>query len=171
MIKKIRLAGIAPQSTVNGFGLRKVYFSQGCKHHCKGCFNPETWSFKTGELFDIDELIKEVSKEKYLDGVTLSGGDPFQQVKPFAVFAEKLKKKKINIWCFTGYKWEYLLKKSESNKYVKSLLTNIDVLVDGRYEQKLHSEKHPYRGSSNQRLIDVANSLKLKKTITIDIEK
>lgn len=171
MIKKIRLAGIAPQSSVNGAGLRKVYFSQGCSHHCKGCFNPETWSFKTGKLFDIDQLVKEVSKEKYLNGVTLSGGDPFQQIKPFSIFAKKLKQKKINVWCFTGYKWEYLLKKSMNDKYVRELLDNIDVLVDGRYEQKLHSEKYPYRGSSNQRLIDVKNSLKTKHLVMFEIKK
>jgi anaerobic ribonucleoside-triphosphate reductase activating protein len=170
MIKKIRLAGIAPQSTVNGVGLRKVYFSQGCSHHCKGCFNPETWSFKGGKLFDIDQLVKEVAQEKYLDGVTLSGGDPFQQVKPFVILAEKLKRKKINIWCFTGYQWEYLLKKSQTNTFIKRLLECIDVLVDGRYEKRFHSENHPYRGSSNQRLIDVKNSLKNKRTIIFEIK-
>jgi anaerobic ribonucleoside-triphosphate reductase activating protein len=85
--------------------------------------------------------------------------------------AEKLKQKKINIWCFTGYKWEYLLKKSRNDKTLYLLLHNIDVLVDGRYEKKFHSDKYPYRGSSNQRLIDVQNSFRINKTVIFDIKK
>jgi anaerobic ribonucleoside-triphosphate reductase activating protein len=91
---KIRLAGVAPQSLVNGPGLRKVYFSQGCKHHCEKCFNPETWSFTSGKIFNMDELLKEIANETYLDGVTFSGGDPFEQADKFSYMAKHLKQDK-----------------------------------------------------------------------------
>jgi anaerobic ribonucleoside-triphosphate reductase activating protein len=89
--KQINLAGIAQQSMVNGVGLRKVYFGQGCRHHCKNCFNPETWPSNGGFQFNMDELIDTVNQETYLDGVTFSGGDPLEQPDKFAYMAKKLK--------------------------------------------------------------------------------
>ncbi|MDR0675313.1 MAG: anaerobic ribonucleoside-triphosphate reductase activating protein [Mycoplasmataceae bacterium] len=163
MVTKIRLAGIAQQSTVNGQGLRKVFFSQGCSHHCKNCFNPETWSFAGGQEFNIGDLVEQVVKEKYLTGVTFSGGDPFQQAEAFAKLAILLKQQRINIWSYTGYTYEELLILAKTNSYVKQMLDNIDVIIDGKYIEKLANDKLKYRGSSNQRIIDVAQSLKIKK--------
>jgi anaerobic ribonucleoside-triphosphate reductase activating protein len=163
MSNKIRLSGIAQQSTVNGEGLRKVFFSQGCSHHCKNCFNPETWPFTGGQEFDINDLANQVIKEKYLNGVTFSGGDPFQQAEVFAALAELLKQNHIHIWCYTGYTYEELLKLSITNINVKRLLNHIDVLVDGTFVQALTNDQLKYRGSSNQRIIDVPKSIHSQK--------
>ncbi|MDR2823388.1 MAG: anaerobic ribonucleoside-triphosphate reductase activating protein [Mycoplasmataceae bacterium] len=166
MVKQtVRLSGITPQSLVNGPGLRKVYFAQGCKHHCKDCFNPETWSFQGGRIWDVDQLVKEIKEETYLEGVTFSGGDPVEQAEGFATLGQKLKQQGFNIWCYTGYTWEELMKKSAADKNLMNLLKTIDVIVDGKYVNTLHSHSHKYRGSSNQRLINVAASLKAKKAV------
>lgn len=167
--KLIRLSGIAEQSLVNGKGMRKVLFSQGCNHHCKNCFNPDTWSFDGGKLIDADKLISQIIEESfYLDGVTFSGGDPFQQPEPFAYIAKKLKQKNINIWSYTGYKFEELLELSKNNIHVKDMLNNIDVIVDGEFIEELcDNPPMKYRGSSNQRVIDVQRSLKENKIIEI----
>jgi anaerobic ribonucleoside-triphosphate reductase activating protein len=94
----IRLAHIYPQSLSNGDGIRRVYFSQGCKHHCKGCFNPETWNFDGGKLFDINKLILELEEEKdYLDGITFSGGDPMEQADKFVLLAKAAKKMNLTV--------------------------------------------------------------------------
>ncbi len=159
MDKQIRLAGIAPQSLVNGQGMRKVYFSQGCTHHCKNCFNPETWPFEGGQLFDMDELLEKLSLETYLDGVTFSGGDPFMQQDKFAYMAEKIHKMGFNIWSYTGYTFEKLLELAKTDKNIDTMLKNIDVIVDGRFVQELHVDHLKFRGSTNQRIIDVQKSL------------
>lgn len=165
MAEKIRLAGIAQNSLVNGQGLRKVFFSQGCTHKCKNCFNPSTWSFGGGKLIDIDELVKQVKDEYFLDGVTFSGGDPFQQAYKFAILAKELKKNHINIWCYTGYTWEELLELAKTNKGVRDLMHSCDVIVDGPFIQKLHEPGLLFRGSSNQKIINVVESLKQNKIV------
>src|SRR3712207_6883051 len=95
----IRLSGIIYESLVNGPGMRRVFFSQGCTHNCEGCFNKHTHSFTGGELFDIIELVKDVEENPIITGITFSGGDPFEQSENFAEFALKLKKLNLNIWC------------------------------------------------------------------------
>ncbi|MDR2557513.1 MAG: anaerobic ribonucleoside-triphosphate reductase activating protein [Mycoplasmataceae bacterium] len=172
-ITKIRLAGISPQSLVNGEGLRTVLFSQGCKHACPECFNPETWSFTGGKWFAIDKIIADIVKQQdYLDGVTLSGGDPIEQYEAFIPIVEAIKAKtKLNIWCYTGYTWEELLKKIKTEPNLLTFLKSIDFLMDGRFVKSKLSSKakdpkaYPYRGSTNQRLIDVQKSLKNKQTV------
>ena len=169
MSEKIRLAGIAQNSLVNGTGLRKVFFSQGCTHKCKECFSPFTWDFKGGKLIDIDELVKQVKDEYYLDGVTFSGGDPFQQADKFAILAKELKKMNINIWCYTGYTWEELMELSKTDNNVKELVNNCDVIVDGPYIPKKHNPNLKFKGSSNQRIIDVKLSLQQGKINIISV--
>ncbi|MDR0985798.1 MAG: anaerobic ribonucleoside-triphosphate reductase activating protein [Mycoplasmataceae bacterium] len=166
-MRQIRLSGIAPQSLVNGQGLRKVYFSQGCTHHCKGCFNPETWSFKDGQLFDINKLVDTLKDESYLDGVTFSGGDPLQQAEPFSYLAEKVKQLGMNIWCYTGYTWNQVVELMSKDKYVNKLIRHLDIIVDGIFVESLKDDKLKYRGSSNQRIIDVQQTLKDKKITEI----
>lgn len=162
---KIRLAGILPNSLVNGYGLRKVFFSQGCNHHCDECFNQHTWPFVGGKICDCDQLIKETIAESYLAGVTFSGGDPLQQPIPFSYLAKKLKKNNINIWCFTGYTWEEIIKLKKKDIHIKILIENLDVLVDGRFDKNLKNVNLKFAGSSNQRIIDVKQTLKKKKII------
>lgn len=163
--KLIRLAGIAENSLVNGKGLRKVFFSQGCSHHCEGCFNQHTWEFAGGRMFDMDELVQKVKDEPFLDGVTFSGGDPFQQADKFAYLAKKLHEANINIWAYTGYTFEELMKLAQTNHYIKQMINNVDVIVDGRFMKDKMSENLKYCGSLNQRVIDVKSSLNENKII------
>ena len=163
--KLIRLAGIAENSLVNGKGLRKVFFSQGCSHHCEGCFNQHTWEFAGGRMFDMDELVQKVKDEPFLDGVTFSGGDPFQQADKFAYLAKKLHEANINIWAYTGYTFEELMKLAQINPHIKQMINNVDVIVDGRFMKDKMSENLKYCGSSNQRVIDVKSSLNENKII------
>lgn len=157
--RSVKLAGIAYESLVNGPGLRRVLFAQGCKHNCKGCFNPSTHSEDGGALKDIDELVEDIRKNPMLKGVTFSGGDPFEQADKFAYIAIKIKEIGLNIWCYTGYNFEYILQHETEHEGWKSLLENIDVLVDGKFEEDKKADNIKYRGSSNQRIIDVKESL------------
>lgn len=155
--KKVRLAGIAYESLVNGPGMRRVFFAQGCKHNCKGCFNPSTHDFKGGQLKDIDELVCDVKSNPMITGVTFSGGDPFEQPEEFAYMAAKINELNLNIWCYTGYTFEDIINGSDKAK--KHLLSNVDVLVDGKFQESKKNIKLKFRGSSNQRIIDVKKSL------------
>lgn len=162
---QIRLAGIVANSNANGLGLRDVFFSQGCSHGCPDCFNKHTWSFTGGKMCDCDELIKQTIDRSYLAGVTFSGGDPFDQPEPFAYIAKALHAANINIWCFTGYTWEQLIELSKNNVHIKTLLENIDTLIDGPFIKDKMSEEIEFRGSSNQRIIDVQESLKQQQVV------
>lgn len=172
MRNTIRLAGIAYESLVNGPELRRVFFSQGCKHNCKGCFNPETHSFELGEEKDIDELIEDVINSPFIKGVTFSGGDPLEQADKFAYMAKKLndriKDRDFNIWCYTGYKFEYILNNLDEKLGWRELINNIDVLVDGKFEEDKKEEGLKFKGSSNQRIIDIKESLKSKKIVVLE---
>ena len=162
MSKKIRLAGIAYESLVNGPGMRRVYFSQGCRHNCEGCFNPDTHDFNGGEELDMDELIEDALDNPLLKGITFSGGDPLERAEEFAYMAKAFKKAGLNIWCYTGYTFETLLR----NPLQAKLLQYIDVLVDGKFKQELRDESLCFRGSKNQRLIDVQASLQAEEVVT-----
>lgn len=166
MSNRIRLSGIAYESLVNGPGLRRVFFSQGCIHNCKGCFNQETHSFNEGVLMDMDVLIEDVYKNPMIKGITFSGGDPFERAKEFAYMAKAFRKIDLNIWCYTGYLFEELLEKNDSDTL--ELLRNIDVLVDGKFDINKTREGLKYRGSYNQRIIDVKKTLENNKIIEIE---
>lgn len=168
MDKNIRLSGIAYESLVNGPGMRRVFFSQGCKHNCKGCFNPDTHDFNGGENRNMDDLINDVIENPILRGVTFSGGDPWEQADKFAYMAEEFKKHKLSVWSYTGYTFEYILEHKDERKGWAQLLNNIDVLVDGKFEEDKKEDGLKFRGSSNQRIIDVIESLKKGKVITLD---
>ncbi|MBU5454689.1 anaerobic ribonucleoside-triphosphate reductase activating protein [Caproiciproducens sp. MSJ-32] len=168
MKKTIRLSGIAYESLVNGPGIRRVFFSQGCKHNCKGCFNPDTHDFNGGEEKDMDELVKDTLSNPMIKGVTFSGGDPFERAEEFSYMAKRFKENNLNIWCYTGYTFEEILENKDKRKGFKELLDNIDVLVDGRFviEEKANNIK--YRGSKNQRIIDVQKSLTENRIVRIE---
>lgn len=169
MDKKIRLSGIAYESLVNGPGMRRVFFAQGCKHNCKGCFNPMTHDFNGGELRDMDELLKEVRENPMLKGVTFSGGDPWEQAEKFAYMAKEIKKMGLNVWSYTGYTFEYIREHMEERKGWKELLENIDVLVDGPFQEDKKQDGLRFRGSSNQRIIDVKESLRVGEAVVIPL--
>lgn len=168
MEKNIRLSGIAYESLVNGPGMRRVFFSQGCKHNCKGCFNPDTHDFNGGEDRNMDDLIKDVIENPILRGVTFSGGDPWEQADKFAYMAKAFKEHRLSVWSYTGYTFEYILEHKNERKGWSELLNNIDVLVDGKFEEDKKEDGLKFRGSSNQRIIDIKESLKQGKVITLD---
>lgn len=156
---KIRLAAdVQIESFVDGKGLRMVVWFQGCKFNCEGCHNKHTQSFTGGKLVDISEVIAEINKYPYHDGVTISGGDPFEQREQLLELVKRIKDEtEFNIWVYTGYLYEDLLK--ECSK----ILEYIDVLVDGLFVLKLRTLSKKFVGSSNQRVIDVAKSFKDSK--------
>lgn len=169
MSKKIRLAGIAYESLVNGPGIRRVFFSQGCKHNCKGCFNPDTHDFCGGEERDMEELIEDVISNPFLKGVTFSGGDPFERAEDFAYMAQKFKEHNLNIWTYTGYTYEYIIENLDKVAGWKKLIENIDVLVDGKFEIDKKDERLKFRGSSNQRIIDIKKSLQNNSIVLFEL--
>ena len=157
---KIRLAGeITTDSVVDGEGIRSVIWCQGCIHNCPGCHNPETHSFEKGFLRDVNDVCNEIASLEFQDGVTLSGGDPFCQIDACLEIAKFCQNIGLNVWCYTGYKIEDLLKRSKKEKKLKEFLKNIDVLVDSPFIMKLKSYDVPFRGSSNQRLINSKKSI------------
>lgn len=143
---QIRLNSIIKESTVDGIGIRYVIFVQGCEHHCKGCHNPESWLLTKGYLDDTSNILAEISKDKLLDGVTFSGGEPFLQQEPLTELAKEIHKLGLNIWCYTGFLYEDI-KDTE-------LAKNVDAIVDGKFEiDKL--TRTGFKGSTNQRIIEV----------------
>lgn len=165
----VRLAGIAYESLVNGPGMRRVFFAQGCRHNCEGCFNKETHDFNGGELKNMDELINDVITNPLLKGVTFSGGDPLEQAESFSYMAKAFKKKDLDIWCYTGYTFEQILNMMKENKSLKELINNINVLVDGKFEINNKKDGLRFKGSTNQRLINVKESLEKNEIITVKI--
>lgn len=163
---KIRLArDIQADSIVDGEGIRTVIWTQGCIHNCKGCHNPDTHSFTDGFLVDIDIIKDSLKKLKGQSGITFSGGDPMCQPKECVEIAKYAKSIGLNVWCYTGYTYERLLEMSKSDERYIEFLNYIDVLVDGPFILSQKSFDVKFRGSKNQRIIDVVKSLKLKQTI------
>lgn len=167
----IRLASkLQKDSIVDGEGIRAVIWTQGCPHHCHNCHNPETWDYNGGFLVDVEELKKEINTLDDEIGVTFSGGDPFEQSKACYELAKYIHSIKLNVWCYTGYTYEQLLKKGEKEQSILDFLNEIDVLVDGPFIEKLKSFEIKFRGSKNQRLIKVKESLKKGKVILLDLD-
>lgn len=165
---KIRLAHpLQSDSIVDGEGLRMVIWTQGCSHNCKGCHNQSTHSFDGGYLKDIEELKQEIKSLKNQDGITLSGGDPIFQTDACLEIAKFCQAENLTVWCYTGFTFEQLLTMSETNPNLLELLKNIDVLVDGRFIIEQKSFEVQFRGSKNQRIIDVQKSLKQNETVEI----
>lgn len=161
---KIRLAAnLQADSIVDGEGIRTVIWTQGCSHNCPGCHNPSTHDFKGGFEIEVKDIIKQLKNIKYQDGITFSGGDPMFQIEACTQIAQAAKNQKLDVWCYTGFTLEELMK----NKKAIEFLEYIDVLVDGKYIQEQKSMNIDFRGSKNQRIIDVKKSLKENKTIII----
>ena len=165
---KIRLAAdIQTDSIVDGQGIRAVIWTQGCSHNCPFCHNPKTHDFKGGELVELDDVISRLEKLEGQDGVTFSGGDPMFQPKQCSILAKKVHELGMNVWTYTGFTFEELLKNGSAD--VLNFLNNIDVLIDGRFEIEKKSLDLEFRGSSNQRIIDVPKSLKKKKVVLYNL--
>ncbi len=151
----LRIAGIVEESIVDGPGIRLVVFTQGCKHNCLGCHNPETHSFNGGKIIDIDSIIEMVKSNPLLDGITLSGGEPFEQVKACSYLAKKIKELGLSVVTYTGYTFEEILK----NEDLRELLLYTDILIDGKFDITKKSLNLQFRGSANQRIIDIKKYL------------
>lgn len=158
-------------SIVDGPGLRTVIWTQGCPHKCPFCQNPQTWSDDGGAEVPVDLVLKEIDNLEYQDGITFSGGDPMYQPHACAKIAEYAKKKGYNIWVYTGYTYEELQKLNEKNPIYMEFLKYVDVLVDGRFENDKKDLNLLFRGSSNQRLIDIPKTLKKGKIVLFDEKK
>lgn len=168
-IKEIRLAAdLQSDSIVDGPGLRAVLWTQGCLHHCKGCQNPQTWDMNGGGLVPIDDVISAIDELEYQDGITFSGGDPMFQPEACLEIAKHCRKKGLNIWVYTGFTYEELIELSKSKPVYKEFLSIIDVLVDGRFVLKERDLSLLFRGSRNQRLIDVPKTLKTGEITLFD---
>lgn len=166
---KIKLATkeLQKDSIVDGEGIRAVIWTQGCRHHCPGCHNPTTHDFNKGYELDLEEVEKQIKELDGQDGITFSGGDPMEQASACAKLAEFAKKEKLNIWCYTGYTYEELIEKSKTEPEILNFLKYIDILVDGKFVLSQKSYDVPFRGSKNQRIIDVQKSLAKKETIQV----
>ena len=147
---KIRLAGdLTTESIVDGEGVRTVVWTQGCLHHCPGCHNPQTHDKDGGFLKEVTELCEGIREVPFQDGITLSGGDPLEQVDACLEIAKFCHSIGLNVWCYTGYTMEYLLRQCEKENNLREFLENIDVLVDSPFILELKSYNVPFRGSSN----------------------
>lgn len=157
----ISVLDVIEDTTVDGPGFRTAIYAAGCLHRCSGCHNSESWDIAQGTPISTDVLLEKVLADEFAN-VTFSGGDPLFQSEGFADLAEKIKKQsKKSIWCYTGFTFEMILK----NKKQTELLSFIDVLVDGRFEESLRSDSLLFRGSKNQRLIDVQSSLRENRVV------
>ncbi len=152
----IRLAGITRDSIVDGPGIRTTFYVQGCPHHCPGCHNPETWPFEGGTEMTPDELFAIVRENPLCKGVTFSGGEPFAQAEKLLPLARMLKEAGYELASYTGYAIEQLMNGTDAQK---ALLAEVDVLIDGPFLLAERSLELNFRGSRNQRVLNVKKSL------------
>ena len=160
---EIRIFGTVEDSIVDGPGIRLTIFTQGCPHHCPGCHNPQTHDPNGGSWGDTEDIITAMAENPLLDGITLSGGDPFMQPKECTELAKGAHQHGLNVWTYTGYTWEALFTENDPDKI--ALLKESDVLIDGPFLLAERSLELKFKGSRNQRIIDVKKSLEASKII------
>ena len=157
----ISVIKIIEDTTVDGPGFRTSIYCAGCQHECKGCHNPQSWDIAAGTMMETEDIMRVIEADPYAD-VTFSGGDPMYQAEGFAELARAIRSRTTkNIWCYTGFTFEALLKMPAQ----RELLELVDVLVDGPFIESLRDTDLLFRGSSNQRLIDVKASLKAGEVV------
>ena len=161
---RFRLAGVVNDSIVDGPGLRLAVFAQGCPHHCPECHNPQSHDFDGGEWGDTAEILRIAEDNCLLDGITLTGGEPFCQPEACAELARGAHELGLNVWVYTGYLFENLLNGTDAQR---ELLKNADVLVDGPFLIAQKSMDVRFRGSKNQRLIDIKASLRDGRAVAL----
>ena len=166
---KIRLSGIVKESVVDGLGIRYVLYAQGCPHRCKSCHNPGTHSFEGGEMAEIESIVYDIKKHLILDGLTCSGGECFEQAEEFAIIAKKVKAVGLNVWAYTGYTYEEVMQYKNERRGWNDFIEYIDVLVDGKYQEENKDLTLCFRGSSNQRIIDMQKTLHTGKLSLVEL--
>lgn len=159
----MRVVDIVDGTSVDGPGLRTTIYFAGCKHHCPGCHNPQTWSFDAGKDMSQQEIIDHIVENDF--DVTFSGGDPMYQSSDIIPLAKQIKSMGKTIWCYTGFLFEEILSSPEMSK----LLPYIDVVVDGLFVESLKDTELIFRGSSNQRIIDVPMSIHSGKVVFAEL--
>ncbi len=158
---ELSILNIVHDTTVDGPGFRTAVYAAGCMHQCPGCHNPQSWDMENGSSYSVDSLLEIICEDEFAN-VTFSGGDPLFQVEGFTELARLIKKEtNRNIWCYTGFSYEQVVKSTRLSR----ILPFLDVLVDGRYVDALRDENLQFRGSSNQRIIDVRKSLAAKEVV------
>ena len=161
MTNTITLLDIIEDTVVDGPGFRESVYAAGCTHHCPGCHNPQSWNLRNGHPVSLDYIVAKITNNPF-SNVTFSGGDPLFQVAGFTQLAKRLKIiTSKNIWCYTGFRYEEII----NSRRLSQILPYIDVLVDGRFDPAKRKEGLLFRGSSNQRLINVPASLRSEKVI------
>jgi anaerobic ribonucleoside-triphosphate reductase activating protein len=152
---ELSILNIVHDTTVDGPGFRTAIYAAGCRHQCPGCHNPQSWEIGNGSSYSISTLLEIISEDEFAN-VTFSGGDPLVQVEGFTDLARRIKRETgKNIWCYTGFMYEQIIRSSR----LSQILPFLDVLVDGRYIKAFRDEDLQFRGSRNQRIIDVRQSL------------
>ena len=161
MKDKISVLDIVQDTIVDGVGLRTAIYCAGCNNKCEGCHNPESWDINNGTYLPVENIYRYIMRNP-LTNITFTGGDPLLQAEAFYDLAKLIKKNsRKNIWCYTGYLYEDIIKNKGCGF---ELLKQVDVLVDGKYIAELKDYKLRFKGSSNQRIIDVQKSLKMQET-------
>ena len=162
----VSLAGIVPESIVDGRGIRYAVFVQGCPHHCPGCHNPQTHPFSGGTPRTVEEIFTEFQQDPLLKGITFSGGEPFCQPAPLAELARLVHSMGKDVTTYTGYTYEQLLEKHEPE--IDALLAETDVLIDGPFIEGQKDLELLFRGSANQRLIDMKETRAQGRVVLIE---
>ena len=150
---KFRIIDIIRGTTVDGPGFRTSIYLAGCNHHCQGCHNPQTWDFNNGTETELSEILDIVEEEDF--NVTLTGGDPLYNPETTRILIHELKRNRRNVWVYTGYTWEEII----ASPLLLSAIQEADVVVDGKFQEKMKNTDLPFRGSENQRIIDIQKSL------------
>lgn len=163
---KVQIAGVVEESIVDGPGIRYAVFVQGCPHHCPGCHNPQTHSFEGGYEADTEELFAQLKQDPILKGVTLSGGEPFCQPAPLAELAKQVHSLGRDVVTYTGYTYEQLT--AMEDPAVHGLLDETDLLVDGPFLQERKNLELRFRGSENQRLIDLRETRRTGRLVLLE---
>ena len=158
---ELRIAGTIGESIVDGPGIRYVLFTQGCPHGCPGCHNPQTHDFNGGKVVDTAALLADIQKNPFVKAVTFSGGEPFAQPLALAELASALKEQGYHLMSYSGYTFEQLLQRADA----RPLLDKLDLLVDGPFVESQKSIELRFRGSANQRVLDVPASLAAKAPV------
>ena len=164
----MKIAGLIQDSIVDGPGFRFAVYVQGCKMQCDGCHNPETWDIGGGVEMPVEDIIDQMLKNPLTDGLTLSGGEPFLQAADCARLAAAAREHGLNVWVFSGYKFENLSAAEDDNMPDRSKLLELtDVLVDGPYIAQYRSLSLKWRGSKNQRILDIPKSIAAGRAVVL----
>ena len=166
---KLHLAGFESESVVDGPGIRFVVFFQGCPHHCEGCHNPKTLDPSAGEVYGIEDVKGEITAARGITGVTFSGGEPFLQPEALVQLVKFVKELGLHVIIYSGYTYEELVSMAAKENTIEEILQHTDILIDGKYLKAQKDLSLAFRGSSNQRIIDVSATSQSGQVVTLEL--